>query len=143
MSVEPWVRVMNLCEFLLTLFFCRTCSALLTLFKAWTLVEPFSFPCKYMEQLAMTKSKIMLCIEIETSLSRWQNSLCNSTQEPKEPNTSILNYSKVFLCGNFLWPYWMRACCFFLRNSGCFYYDRGHSLWINLKMLSWHQTLHK
>lgn len=27
----------------LTLFFCKTCSALLTLFRAWTLVDPFSF----------------------------------------------------------------------------------------------------
>lgn len=30
----------------LTLFFCKTCSALLTLFRAWTLVAPFSFGWK-------------------------------------------------------------------------------------------------
>lgn len=31
---------------LLTLFLCKTCSALLTLFRAWTLVDPFSFAYK-------------------------------------------------------------------------------------------------
>lgn len=33
----------------LTLFFCKTCSALLTLFRAWTLVDPFSFGWKQNE----------------------------------------------------------------------------------------------
>lgn len=37
---------MTLSGGLLTLFLCKTCSALLTLFRAWTLVDPFSFAYK-------------------------------------------------------------------------------------------------
>lgn len=43
--------IQNLSKSPLTLFFCKTCSALLTLFRAWTLVDPFSFGWKQNETM--------------------------------------------------------------------------------------------
>lgn len=51
----------------LTLFFCKTCSALLTLFRAWTLVDPFSFGWK------KSREKWCLLGNKETKKTTWKD----------------------------------------------------------------------
>ena len=51
----------------LTLFFCKICSALLTLFRAWTLVDPFSFGWKQNENMLTAQE------ERRTIYQKWNN----------------------------------------------------------------------